>query len=180
MLFERLPLDGLVLITPQTFYDHRGNFFESYNHKEFKENGIDANFLQDNQSLSHNGVLRGLHFQNPPHEQGKLIRVISGKVLDVVVDIRGKSATKGKHFSIFLSSENNEMLWIPPGFAHGFVSLQDHTVFTYKCTNLYNKESESGIIYNDPALHINWNVTNPIISEKDLQLKIMLEAAILF
>jgi dTDP-4-dehydrorhamnose 3,5-epimerase len=180
MVFEKLPLEGLVLITPQTFNDHRGYFFESYNNDKFKECGIDAVFLQDNQSLSNKGVLRGLHFQNPPFEQGKLVRVIAGSVLDVVVDIRSKSPTFGKHFSIQLNNTENKMLWIPPGFAHGFLALEDNTVFSYKCTNLYNKESESGIIFNDPLLDINWNIENPEISVKDLQLKKMLEATILF
>ena len=180
MVFEKLPLKGLMLITPKIFYDDRGYFFECYNSNDFKDNGINVNFLQDNQSLSNKGVLRGLHFQNPPFEQGKLVRVIAGSVRDVVVDIRRKSSTFGQHFITELSGKTNNMLWIPPGFAHGFITLEDNTVFTYKCTNIYIKESESGIIYNDPALGINWGKENPHVSKKDLQLKKMLDVNILF
>jgi dTDP-4-dehydrorhamnose 3,5-epimerase len=180
MIFEKLPLEGLVLITPRIFNDTRGYFFESYNKDVFLKNGIDVEFAQDNQSLSFKNALRGLHFQNPPYEQGKLVRVISGSVKDVVVDLRKNSPTFRKHFSIALSSKENKMLWIPPGFAHGFATLEDNTIFFYKCTKIYNKQSESGIAYNDSSLDINWGITNPVISEKDMDLKKMSEADIRF
>jgi dTDP-4-dehydrorhamnose 3,5-epimerase len=180
MIFEKLPLEGLVLITPRIFNDTRGYFIESYNKYVFLKNGIDVEFAQDNQSLSFKNALRGLHFQNPPYEQGKLVRVISGSVKDVVVDLRKNSPTFRKHFSIALSSKENKMLWIPPGFAHGFATLEDNTIFFYKCTKIYNKQSESGIAYNDSSLDINWGITNPVISEKDMDLKKMSEADIRF
>lgn len=180
MIFEKLPLEGLVLITPRIFNDTRGYFFESYNKDVFLKNGIDVEFAQDNQSLSFKNALRGLHFQNPPYEQGKLVRVISGSVKDVVVDLRKNSPTFRKHFSIALSSKENKMLWIPPGFAHGFATLEDNTIFFYKCTKIYNKQSESGIAYNDSSLDINWGITNPVISAKDMDLKKMSEADIRF
>ena len=123
--------------------------------------------MQDNQSLSQKGVLRGLHFQNPPFAQGKLVRVIQGSVLDVAVDIRANSPTYGQHISVLLSGENKTIFWIPPGFAHGFVTLEDNTIFTYKCTGVYNKESEGALMWNDPGLNINWGVESPLVSEKD-------------
>lgn len=180
MIFEKLPIAGLVLITPNIFNDTRGYFFESYNKEVFLKNGIGMEFEQDNQSLSSKNALRGLHFQNPPYEQGKLVRVISGSVKDVVVDIRKNSPTYRKHFSIVLSATENKMLWIPPGFAHGFLTLEDNTIFSYKCTKVYNKESESGIIFNDESLGINWDITNPVISDKDMELKKMSHADIRF
>jgi dTDP-4-dehydrorhamnose 3,5-epimerase len=125
--------------------------------------------VQDNQSLSQKGVLRGLHFQNPPFAQGKLVRVIKGSVLDVAVDIRKDSPTYGEHFSVELSEENKTILWIPPGFAHGFVTLEDDTIFIYKCTAVYNKESEGSLIWNDEDLNIDWRVVNPLVSDKDIQ-----------
>jgi dTDP-4-dehydrorhamnose 3,5-epimerase len=127
-------------------------------------------FLQDNESCSHKGVLRGLHFQNPPHAQGKLVRVVKGRVLDVAVDIRKNSSTYGQYISVELSALNHEMLWIPEGFAHGFLSLDDDTIFQYKCTNNYNKESEGGLLWDDESLNINWGIENPIVSEKDMEL----------
>lgn len=129
--------------------------------------GIHLNFVQDNQSLSQKGAVRGLHFQAPPFEQGKLVRVVKGAVRDVVVDIRKNSATYGQHFSIDLTEENQLMFWIPPGFAHGFETLEDNTIFLYKCTNLYNKESEGGLLWKDPALGIKWQTAEPIVSDKD-------------
>tara|TARA_R110000824_G_C14942416_1_gene649999 strand:- start:86 stop:628 length:543 start_codon:yes stop_codon:yes gene_type:complete len=167
MKLLRTPIDGLLIVKPKIFGDDRGYFFESWNKTLFKEKGLDLNFVQDNQSLSQKGVLRGLHFQNPPLEQGKLVRVIRGSVLDVAVDMRKTSQTYGKHYSINLSGENNISFWIPPGFAHGFVTLEDNTIFTYKCTALYNKQSEGSIIWNDEDLKIDWGITNPIVSEKD-------------
>lgn len=163
------PISGLLVIEPKVFKDHRGYFYESYNATAFKEAGIDAVFVQDNQSLSQKGILRGLHFQAPPHAQGKLVRVIKGAVLDVVVDIRKTSPTYGQHYSIELTEENFKMFWIPEGFAHGFLTLKDDTIFSYKCTDVYNKASEGGLLWNDPDLNINWGITNPVLSEKDTQ-----------
>jgi dTDP-4-dehydrorhamnose 3,5-epimerase len=160
-------IDGPLIIQPNVIGDHRGYFAESYNAKEMKKFGLDENFVQDNQSLSKKGILRGLHFQNPPFAQGKLVRVIKGKVLDVIVDIRKKSPTYGEHICVELSEENFTMLWVPPGFAHGFVTLEDDTIFAYKCTNFYAPESEGGLAWNDPSLGINWGIENPLLSEKD-------------
>jgi dTDP-4-dehydrorhamnose 3,5-epimerase len=126
-------------------------------------------FVQDNQSLSQKGVLRGLHFQNPPHAQGKLVRVITGAVFDVAVDIRKNSPTYGKWFGLELTEKNKWMMYIPGGFAHGFATLQDNTIFSYKCTNFYDKASEDCILWNDPDLAIDWKIENPLLSEKDMQ-----------
>ena len=161
-------LKGLLVIKPKVFEDERGYFFESYNYQLFKQAGLDFNFVQDNQSLSQKGVLRGLHFQNNPNAQGKLVRVISGSVFDVAVDIRKKSPTYGQWFGLELTEQNKWMMYIPEGFAHGFATLQDFTVFSYKCTNFYNKASEDCIFWNDSDLAINWPIENPILSDKDL------------
>lgn len=161
-------IKDLLIIKPRVFADARGYFFESYNETVFKQNGIIANFVQDNQSLSNTGVLRGLHFQAPPFEQGKLVRVITGAVLDVAVDIRKNSPTYGEHVAMELTEENKTMFYIPPGFAHGFLTLRDNTIFSYKCTNVYNKASEGCVLWNDKDININWNISNPILSEKDL------------
>lgn len=160
-------IPGLIEIEPNVFGDDRGYFYESYNKDAFAEAGITAEFVQDNQSFSTKGVLRGLHFQNPPYSQGKLVRVIQGSVLDVAVDIRVGSPTYGKHHKVILSGENKKMFWVPPGFAHGFLTLEDDTIFAYKCTGMYNKESEGSIYWNDPTLKIDWNVENPSVSGKD-------------
>ncbi len=160
-------IEGLWVIKPKVFADERGYFFESYNKELFSKNGLDLNFVQDNQSLSHKGVLRGLHFQNPPFAQGKLVRVITGAVYDVAVDIRKDSPTYGKYFGAELTEENKTMMYIPEGFAHGFLTLRDNTIFAYKCTNLYNKASEESIKWNDPTVGIKWNVKDPLLSEKD-------------
>jgi len=162
-------LSGLILIKPRVFEDERGYFFESYNQSFFKNAGYDLNFVQDNQSLSHKGVLRGMHFQNEPHAQGKLVRVITGAVFDVVVDIRKNSPTFGQWFGEELTSKNKLMMYVPPGFAHGFLTLEDNTVFSYKCTNFYNKASEDCLIWNDSDVDINWNFENPQLSAKDLE-----------
>lgn len=161
------PFEGLKVIQPKVWGDARGHFFESYSEAAFKAAGLPTDFVQDNQSLSASGILRGLHFQAPPFAQGKLVRVIMGAVLDVVVDIRKGSATYGEHFKIELSADNNKMLWVPPGFAHGFLTLQDDTIFVYKVTGLYNKESEGGLLWNDPQLGIDWGVADPLLSDKD-------------
>lgn len=161
-------IKDLLIIKPRVFEDSRGYFFESYNEAVFHKHGILDNFLQDNQSLSHTGVLRGLHFQAPPFAQGKLVRVITGAVLDIAVDIRKNSPTYGQHVAIELTQENKTMFYIPTGFAHGFLTLRDNTIFSYKCTNLYHKESEGCVLWNDTDLAINWDVENPILSDKDL------------
>ncbi len=167
MQIIKTKIPDLLIIKPDVFEDERGYFFESYNREKFVQAGIKYKFVQDNESKSQKGVLRGLHFQNPPHAQGKLVRVMKGAVLDVAVDIRKKSPTYGKWASIELSESNKMMCWIPPGFAHGFVTLEDNTVFFYKCTNVYNKQSEGSIRWNDPDLNIDWKTKNPILSEKD-------------
>lgn len=160
-------LSGLLVIDPKVFGDDRGYFFESYNAEVFKAAGLEVDFMQDNESRSGKGVLRGMHFQEPPFEQGKLIRVARGAVMDVSVDIRKDSPTYGKWAAFELSEQNKRMLWIPPGFAHGFVTLEDDTIFIYKCTKVYNKESENSIHWDDPDLGIDWGVEDPIISDKD-------------
>lgn len=170
MEITRFDIEGLLLIKPSVFPDERGIFFESYNETSFAKEGLNHKFVQDNQSSSKKGVLRGLHYQNPPFDQGKLVRVVKGSVLDIAVDIRKKSPTYGKYVAAVLSEENKLLLWIPPGFAHGFLSLEDDTIFLYKCTNGYNKISEGGIRWNDPDLNIAWGITTPIVSEKDLEL----------
>lgn len=167
MKFIETSIKDLFVIQPQIFEDSRGYFFESYTQKSFEENNLKVSFVQDNQSLSQKGVLRGLHFQAPPFAQGKLVRVIKGSVLDVAVDIRKNSATYGKHFSIELNESNKTMLWVPEGFAHGFATLEDNTIFSYKCTNYYNKASEGCINHNDPQLAIDWKLSSPQLSEKD-------------
>ena len=167
MNIKKTDLPGLLVIEPRVFGDERGYFFESYNQSLFKEAGLDANFLQDNESNSAKGVLRGLHFQEPPFEQGKLVRVARGVVLDVSVDIRKDSPTFGKWLGYELSEQNKRMLWIPPGFAHGFVSLSDDAIFIYKCTNIYDRESENSILWNDPELNIDWGIKDPLVSDKD-------------
>jgi dTDP-4-dehydrorhamnose 3,5-epimerase len=169
MEFKTTAIAGVIEITPRVFRDERGYFFESFNSKLFKENGITEDFLQDNQSFSTKGVIRGLHFQREPFAQGKLVRVIKGAVLDVVVDIRPDSPTYGHWESFLLTEENQKMVYLPAGFAHGFSTLED-AIFSYKCTNVYSKISEGGIIYNDSQLNIDWQVENPIVSEKDLEL----------
>jgi dTDP-4-dehydrorhamnose 3,5-epimerase len=167
MRIEQVPISGLMIISPNVFEDPRGYFFESYSKKAFVEAGITEEFVQSNQSLSQKGVLRGLHFQHPPFTQSKLVRVIQGSVLDVALDIRKGSPTYGQHFSIILSEKNRTMFYVPTGFAHGFITLEDNTIFSYKCGNYYNKAAEDGILWNDSDLNIDWNIENPILSEKD-------------
>ena len=161
------PIPDLFVIEPRVFGDHRGYFFESYSKEHFVRAGISADFVQDNESFSGEGVVRGLHFQAPPKAQGKLVRVQKGRVLDVAVDIRKGSPTYGEHYSIELSGENKKMLWIPPGFAHGFATLENDTVFLYKCTDTYSPEHEGSLLWNDPDLGIDWGVSAPKLSEKD-------------
>jgi len=171
---------GLVIIQPDKYNDTRGSFSEIFNYDAFCISNLEASFVQDNISISKKNILRGLHFQNTPNEQGKLITVIKGVVRDVAVDIRENSSCFGKHFSIELSDQNNTQLWIPPGFAHGFVSLEDDTIVLYKCDNYYNKKSEGGIIWNDPDLNIDWGIESPILSEKDKTLPSFKELQTLF
>jgi dTDP-4-dehydrorhamnose 3,5-epimerase len=167
-MIKQFEIEGLILIETKIFRDARGYFFEAYNKKQFNEIvGKPINFVQDNVSLSKQHVVRGLHFQTPPHAQGKLVRVIKGSVIDVAVDIRKNSPTYGKHISVKLSEENQRMLWIPPGFAHGFVALENQTIFTYKCTDYYHPACERTLQWNDKDLNINWTINQPIISEKD-------------
>ncbi len=160
-------IPDVLTIKPRVFEDERGYFFESYSIEKLEALGFKHRFVQDNESKSVKGVLRGLHFQKPPYDQGKLVRVIKGSVLDVAVDIRKSSPTYGQWTSVILTGFNKWMYWVPPGFAHGFCTLEDDTVFTYKCTNVYNKESEGGIRWDDPDLNISWAIDNPILSEKD-------------
>lgn len=167
MVAEKTFIEGLLVLKPRVFEDERGYFFESFNEKLLEEAGLHAKFVQDNQSLSQKNVLRGMHFQAPPFAQGKLVRVIKGAALDVVADIRKGSPTYGKTFSIELNEQNKTMLWVPEGFAHGFCTLADSTIFYYKCTNYYNRASEGSIAWNDPDLNISWNITDPVLSEKD-------------
>ena len=167
------PIKDLLIIEPKVWKDDRGYFFESYNQKAFKDAGIDANFVQDNQSFSQKGALRGLHAQANPYAQGKLVRVIQGKVLDIAVDIRKNSPTYGEHFSLELNSENFKMFWVPPGFLHGFSTLEDNTIFSYKCTNLYQRDAEIGVMWNDKDLNIDWKVESKdaLLSCKDIALQ---------
>ncbi|OYT25511.1 MAG: dTDP-4-dehydrorhamnose 3,5-epimerase [Thermofilum sp. ex4484_82] len=165
--FKKLDLPGLVLIKPKVFEDERGFFLESYKKSDFEAFGITVEFVQDNHSKSKHGVLRGLHFQKKPFEQAKLVRCIKGKIFDVVVDLRRDSPTFGKHYSIELSEENKLMLYIPRGFAHGFQVLSKEAEIIYKVDNVYNPTYESGIIWNDPTLKIDWPIKKPLLSEKD-------------
>ncbi len=161
--------EGLFILEPIVIEDNRGYFMESYNHKKLSEYGIDYKFVQDNQSKSNYGVLRGLHFQKPPYAQTKLIRAISGKILDVVVDIRKSSNTYGEYFSLELSGDNKKQLLVPKGFAHGFVVLSDTAEILYKCDDFYNKESEGGLMFDDVAFKIDWRIQHEkiLLSEKD-------------
>jgi len=169
MEFRKTSIEGLIEIYPKVFGDARGHFFESYREDLFAQNGIPFQFVQDNQSFSTAGVLRGLHFQNSPFAQGKLVRVITGKVIDVAVDIRPHSPTFGKYEKFVLDATLQNMVFIPEGFAHGFAAFED-SIFSYKCTNNYNKASEGGIIWNDSDLNIDFGIENPNVSEKDLEL----------
>jgi len=159
-------IKDLLILSPSIFADERGYFLESYNKKRLASK-LAVEFVQDNESMSQKGVLRGLHFQKPPYAQGKLVRVITGSVLDVVIDLRKKSTTYGKYFKHILSAKNKEQLYVPEGFAHGFLVLENDTIFSYKCTNYYNKDAELSLAWNDPTLAINWEIEDPIISEKD-------------
>ena len=172
MPFQKTAIPGLLVFEPNVFEDSRGYFFESYNEAIFRKEGVDIRWVQDNQSSSTYGVIRGLHYQLPPFEQSKLVRVLKGKILDVVVDIRKGSPTYGKFFAQKLSSKNKKQLFIPAGFAHGFSVLSERAEVLYKCDQAYNRESEAGIIYNDSELNIDWQIPieKAIVSEKDKNL----------
>lgn len=174
MKIEKLALSGLLLVEPQVFTDDRGSFFESYNERDFRRAGIDRHFVQDNQSRSRQGVLRGLHAQLEK-PQGKLVRVMRGAIVDVAVDIRPGSATFGCWEAVRLDPQPPTQLWIPPGYAHGFVALSDPTVVLYKCTELYDPDDEIGIRWDDPDLGIEWPVRSPVLSEKDAALPTLAE-----
>ena len=172
MNVEKTPIEDLLVITPKLFEDDRGYFFESYSEASFAKYGIDLKFIQDNQSSSKYGVIRGLHLQAAPYAQSKLVRVLQGEILDVAVDIRKDSKTYGQHYSIVLSAENRKQLLVPKGFAHGFSVLSENAVVFYKVDAIYNKESERGIRFDDPSLSIDWKIapSKVIVSEKDVLL----------
>ena len=176
MIITKTEFEGLWIIDPSVFVDDRGYFFETFNHHRYQLPGV-MPFVQDNEAKSNKGVLRGLHFQTGEHAQGKLVRVVKGAVYDVAVDIRSRSETYGMSFGIVLSGENKKQLWVPRGFAHGYLVLEDDTVFSYKCDNYYNKSAERGIRYDDPDLSISWPTVDVpfLISEKDLVLGSLVE-----
>jgi len=164
---EEKEISGLIEIFPKVFGDQRGFFLETYNEVRYQDIINNRQFVQDNFSSSNKGVLRGLHLQLPPYSQGKLVQVLTGSAIDVAVDLRKNSKTFGQHVTVFLSSEKRNQFWIPEGFAHGFLALEDNTIFSYKCTNYYNPKSEVTILWNDRNLQIDWQIENPIISPKD-------------
>lgn len=172
MNFIKTKISDLTIIEPKVFGDHRGYFFESFNFNEFKENIFEVNFVQDNESKSSKGVLRGLHFQKPPYAQAKLVRCIKGKVLDVAVDLRKDSPTYGEYETVELSEDNKRQLFVPRGFAHGFVVLSDEAIFSYKVDNWYAPDYESGILWNDESLNIDWKIdaSEVTLSDKDKEL----------
>ena len=162
-------IEGLLIIEPRIFPDDRGYFYESYSEKKYREAGVDAVFVQDNQSFSQKGALRGLHGQADPFAQGKLVRVLQGRVIDVAVDIRKNSPTYGQYVTVELTGDNHRQFWVPRGFLHGFVTLEDDTIFTYKVNNYYDKASEIGVLWNDPTLNIDWqtDTSQVLLSPKD-------------
>jgi dTDP-4-dehydrorhamnose 3,5-epimerase len=176
--FKPLEIDGLVLIEHRVFYDDRGFFMESFKDSDFRQNGINGPFVQDNHSLSKKGVIRGLHYQLNPRAQGKLVRVIKGKVWDVAVDIRKGSTTFKKWAAFELSDENNRMFFIPPGFAHGFATLTNDVHLVYKCTTEYDQKLDAGIRWDDPELAVEWPIANPLVSEKDRVLPFLKDAVV--
>ena len=170
------PIGGLLMIRPRQFRDDRGVFAETWRHAHFEEAvGHSVRFVQDNESVSGLGVLRGLHFQVPERAQGKLVRLVQGSALDVAVDLRKSSQTYGQHQTAMLSGENRWQFWVPPGFAHGFVTLEPNTIFCYKCTDIYSPEHERSLLWNDPALGIDWGVPNPLLSSKDAQAPLLVD-----
>lgn len=173
--FKKTFIEGLVIVQPQIFGDDRGYFLESFKKEDYQKSGIPSEFVQENQSKSMKGVLRGLHFQNDPMAQGKLVSVVVGKVWDVAVDLRENSPTFLKWFGIELSGENHTQLFIPPGFGHGFVTLENNTYFQYKCTNYYSPEHDAGIKWDDPDVKVNWPIKDVLVSEKDQNLPFLSE-----
>ena len=171
--FSKLPIDGLILVEPRVIADTRGFFMETYKAGEFKDHGVDVAFVQDNHSLSGQGVLRGLHFQRPPHSQAKLVRVISGAAWDVAVDLRPGSSSFGRWYGLELNAQNHRMLFIAEGFAHGFVALAAGTELLYKCSSEYNRESDGGVRWDDPDLAIGWPLSDAIVSSKDAALPLL-------
>ncbi len=173
MLIQDTPIKDLIVLTPIVHGDERGYFFESYNKKIFAKNNLDIEFVQDNESYSKYGTIRGLHFQEGEHAQSKLVRVVQGKILDVAVDLRPSSSTFGKHYAVELSAENKKQLFVPQDFAHGFVVLSTDAVVQYKCDRYYNKDAENGLRFDDPALDIDWQVSREklIINQRDLSFK---------
>lgn len=167
MEIERFGIEGLILIKPRIFGDERGYFIESFNAGQYSTAGIECDFVQDNESMSKVNVVRGLHFQIPPFAQAKLVRVVSGAILDVAVDLRKGSGTYGKYVAVLLNGENKHQFFIPEGFAHGFLALEEGTIVSYKCNRYYNKDSEGTILWNDPDINISWNVSDAMISSKD-------------
>ncbi len=182
MNFIKTDIEGVVIIEPKLFEDRRGYFFESFSQREFEQNVCDIRFVQDNESSSSYGVVRGLHFQRGCHAQGKLVRVVKGRVLDVAVDIRRHSPTFGRHVAVELTEDNRRQLFVPRGFAHGFSVLSDTAVFQYKCDNYYAPQSEGGIAWNDPTLDIDWRIDSRdiIISDKDSRHPLLCDAQELF
>ena len=172
MLFLTTPIPDLLIFEPQVWHDERGYFFESYNRKTWTDAGLEIDFVQDNQARSMQGVLRGLHYQTGEMAQAKLVRAVEGEVFDVAVDLRPDSATYGKWYGIVLSAENKRQLFVPRGFAHGYVVLSETAEFAYKCDNYYSKAHEGGLRYDDPQLNIDWNfdLTEVLVSEKDREL----------
>jgi len=175
MKITETKIKGILLIEIDVFKDSRGSFAETFNTRQYKEKGINIDFVQDNMSISKKGTLRGLHYQIPPKAQAKLCYVIKGSVLDVAVDIRFGSPTFGQHLAVELSEKNHTQIFIPAGFAHGFAVLSDEAIFQYKCSEFYSKEHERGIRFDDPDFKINWGIENPIVSDKDLNAKYLKE-----
>lgn len=171
MKIHETGFDDLYVFEPKVFGDQRGYFLESYRASVFEDLNLNPTFVQDNESNSHSGIIRGLHFQQPPHAQDKLLRVVSGSIFDVVVDLRKSSATFGKSFGVELSGENKKSIFVPKGFAHGFACLQDNSIVQYKCTDYYHPELEDGLMWNDPELQVSWPIENPTLSDKDLVYK---------
>lgn len=167
MEYTTFHIEGVIEFQPRIFKDDRGHFMETFSLKMFEPFGLNPDFVQDNQSVSKKNTLRGLHFQKPPYAQGKLVRVATGKALDIAVDLRKNSPTYGQHVSCLLEAEKGNLFYVPEGFAHGFIALEENTAFLYKCTNYYHQPSEGGILWNDPLLGIDWGVAEPLLSPKD-------------